>query len=263
MKIEFLGSGSAFVLAEENYHSNILLSKEVNGETKTFLFDAGTTIAESLAARGYEPKDINHIFISHLHADHAGGVEYLGFKTFFGTFPFGGAKPKLIAHKSILESGWDTTWKGGMKSIEGQMTSLETYFDSIYLEDNDAFNFHGTLIRIVQTVHVVDDRKIVPSYGIMFENDEDKTVFITGDSQMNPNQMKKYYQESDIIYHDCELADYPNSVHAQYNDLCTLPDDIKGKMHLYHYTTQGGTVSLPDAIGDGFLGFVKRGDTFN
>ncbi len=262
MKIEFLGSGSAFVLAKENYQSNILLSKEVNGKTKRFLFDAGTTIAEALDNAGYQPKDIDCIFISHLHADHAGGVEYLGFKTFFGTFPFGDAKPKLISHREILESGWENTWRGGMKSIEGKMTTLETFFDTVYLNDNGSYDFYGTEIKIIQTIHIVDDRKIVPSYGIMFKNDDGKTVFITGDSQMNPNQMSQFYNEADIIFHDCEIADYQNSVHAQYNKLKTLPDTIKAKMYLYHYSTQNGTVELPDAEVDGFLGFVKRGDVF-
>jgi ribonuclease BN (tRNA processing enzyme) len=262
MRIEFLGSGSAFVLAEENYQSNILLSKIVDGEQKRLLFDAGTTIAESLNAAGYEPKDIDSIFISHLHADHAGGVEYLGFKNFFSTFPFGQIKPKLISHKSVLESGWDNTWKGGMKSIEGKMTTLETFFDTVYLEDNGVYDFYGTEIKIIQTVHIVDDRKIVPSYGIMFNNYLGETIFITGDSQMNPNQLRKYYDEADIIFHDCELADYDNSVHAQYNKLKTLPGDIKDKMWLYHYTTQNGTIELPEAVVDGFMGFVKRGDEF-
>ena len=262
MKVEFLGSGSAFVLADENYQSNILLSKEVDGETKTFLFDAGTTIAESLNAKGYTPTDVDHIFISHLHADHAGGVEYLGFKTFFGTFPFGEKKPKLIGHKSILESGWDNTWKGGMKSIEGQMTTLETFFNTEYLEDNDAYNFHGTIIEIVQSVHIVDDRKIVPSYGIMFQDEDFGKVFITGDSQFAPHSMNSYYEKSDVIFQDCEIAEYPNSVHAQYHQLKELPSEIKAKMWLYHYTTNGGASTLPDAVADGFRGFVKRGEVF-
>ena len=56
MKITFLGSGSAFVTADENYHSNILLSKDVYFATvgnvyKHLLFDAGTTIIEEITRR--------------------------------------------------------------------------------------------------------------------------------------------------------------------------------------------------------------------
>ena len=260
MKIEFLGSGSAFVLADENYQSNILLTEEVDGVKKTFLFDAGTTIAESLNKAGYTPQDINNIFISHLHADHAGGVEYLGFKNFFSTFPFGESRPNLISHKTILESGWDNTWKGGMKSIEGQMTTLETFFETVYLEDNAEIDFEGNIIKITQTTHITDDRKIVPSYGLQIIRNNGDVVFITGDCKFNPHPMMKYYNQSDVIFQDCELAEYPGSVHAQYHQLKTLPEDIKGKMWLYHYSVNG--IELPDAVADGFKGFVERGDVF-
>ena len=46
MKIKFLGSGSAFTLAEENYQSNILISINIDKEIKYFLYDAGSIIAE-------------------------------------------------------------------------------------------------------------------------------------------------------------------------------------------------------------------------
>jgi len=65
-----------------------------------------------------------------------------------------------------------------------------------------------------------------------------------------------------VIFHDCELKIYSNSVHAQYHELCNLSPDIKKKMWLYHYTTEGGSIDLPIATEDGFLGFVKRGAIF-
>ena len=57
---------------------------------------------------------------------------------------------------------------------------------------------------------------------------------------------------------DCELAKYPNSVHAQYHELATLPADIKAKMWLYH-----NDGDRPNAVEDGFAGFVNKGDIFD
>ena len=60
MKITFLGSGSAFVLGEENYHSNILIE---DGD-ENLLYDAGTTIGDALARAGLTPEKIKKILMN-------------------------------------------------------------------------------------------------------------------------------------------------------------------------------------------------------
>ena len=70
--------------------------------------------------------------------------------------------------------------------------------------------------------------------------------------------MKPKTQSSDIIFHDCETAPFRSGVHANFLDLKTLPPEVKRKMHLYHYQD----IKLPDAIAEGFAGFVERGQTF-
>ena len=285
MKIKFLGTGSAFALGKENFQSNVLISKEINVDeslpvfsgdaltktsqvTKRLLYDAGTTLPDALDAYDLKPQDLDSVYISHLHADHAGGVEYLGFKTYFECFNFGKSgfgqmKPKLYGHQTILKEGWDHTWSGGLASIQGQTNTLETYFDTTYMDSNDSFDFYGTEIRPIQTVHVVDDRMINPSFGIMFK-DNDINVFISGDSQFAPNQMLTYFGQADLIFHDCEFAEYPNSVHAQFHQLQTLPDNIKKKMWLYHYMLNGKTFEElnQEVIDAGFAGLVKKGQEF-
>ena len=98
----------------------------------------------------------------------------------------------------------------------------------------------------------------------MFDTDKN-TVFISGDSQFAPNQMLTYFEQASIIFHDCEFAEYPNSVHAQFHQLINLPDEIKKKMWLYHYSLNGKLVQEYDklAIENGFAGLVRRGQHFN
>lgn len=287
MRIKFLGSGSAFTLAEENYQSNILISQQVepmtgnpvgpsddallskhNKHYKHLLYDAGETCSEALNHFGMVPQDLDSIYISHLHGDHSGGIESIAFKTYFqvhqyGKNKFGSMKPNLIGHHSILRDGWDTSWKGGLQSIQGETNSLESYFTTTYLQDNDTFDFYGNTMKPIQTVHVVDNRRIVPSYGMMFDADG-KTVFISGDSQFAPNQMLTYFQQSDVIFHDCEFADYPNSVHAQFHQLSGLHEIIKSKMWLYHYSLGQKTYEEleKEVLDAGFAGLVKRGQEF-
>ena len=264
MKFTFLGSGSAFTLSKENYHSNILIEAEDKHTKTNLLYDAGTTIPDALDMFGYNPTDIKRIFLSHNHADHNGGLEYIGFKNYFSTFPFGQHKPTLFGHHVVLDELWENSLKAGMRSLQEKTATLDTYFNPIYVKDSGEFTLTDSVVcQPVQTIHVIDDRRFMPSYGLMVTNKEtDTKVFITGDTQLTINSMMSFYEQSDVIFHDCELAEYPNSVHAQYHELVKLPEAVKAKMWLYHYDTKGGTIELPDAVADGFLGFVKRGDSF-
>jgi hypothetical protein len=81
---------------------------------------------------------------------------------------------------------------------------------------------------------------------------------LTSDTQLNFAQSQAYYEQADVIFHDCETGGYPTPVHAHYEELLTLPLAIRQKTWLYGY--QPGT--LPEATADGFLGFVKRGQAF-
>ncbi|CAA9435206.1 MAG: Ribonuclease Z, partial [uncultured Phycisphaerae bacterium] len=71
MKLTFLGTGSAFTLA--NYQSNMLL--EDSG--KRLLIDCGGDARHAMAAAGYKAADVDALYVSHLHADHIGGIEWL------------------------------------------------------------------------------------------------------------------------------------------------------------------------------------------
>ncbi len=260
MKFTCLGSGSSFVLAKENYHSSFLIESEGDN----LLFDAGNTTADALDAQGFTPEEIKNIYISHPHGDHFYGLEYLGFKTYYSKFPFGRNRPHLYGVADVLERVWDYGLRAGMEYLTNATGTLETYFDVDYLSMDGEFPLGANVMCFPMiTTHVVSDKESMPSYGLLIDNAiHDTNIFITGDTQFNEDMALKYYPGFDTIFHDCELADYPNSVHAQYRELVKLPEAIKAKMWLYHYKTDGGKVELPDAVADGFLGFVKRGDTF-
>lgn len=263
MKIQFLGSGSAWVFAEENYQSNMIISTEVGGKTKNLLFDCGTTIPEALNHFGTEVQDLDGIFVSHLHADHIGGIEYVAYRNYFEQTPFGKNKINLYANKTILQDGWNYCWKGGMESVQGQRNTLESYFDTHYLEEDEIIDFYGINITPVKAIHVVNDEEVVPTYGIFVEGKQ--KAFITGDSSFSPALFDNMYKEADVIFQDCEFNSYPNGVHAQFHELCDLKEEIKEKMWLYHYSLKGQDIKYLEelAISKGFAGLVRRGDEFD
>lgn len=82
----------------------------------------------------------------------------------------------------------------------------------------------------------------------------DRQILFSADTRFDP----KLFTDLDIsqveqIFHDCQLFS-PGTVHASYDELKTLPSEIKSRMQLVHYND-----SFPDfdPQTDGFIDFAK------
>ena len=91
------------------------------------------------------------------------------------------------------------------------------------------------------------------------EGDKGPTVFITMDTQFQPEFISEISKKVSIIFHDCETSPFKSIIHTHYEDLCTLNGKIKQKMWLYHY--QPDPEYNPKA--DGFKGFIEKGQEFD
>jgi len=257
VKLIWLGTGT--INSYDNYHTNALL---VSDSGHTLLIDCGGDIRWSLKEAGYTYKDINSVYISHLHGDHAGGLEWLGFCTYFDPTC---DKPNLYISEAIKDSLWENTLSGGMRSLQGKINNLETYFNVDTVHKNGSFydfpipdDILGSIeFKLVQVIHIMDGFSIVPSFGLLFEINGVK-VFMTTDTQFCPAQINDFYNMADIIFHDCEITEYKSGVHANYQDLKTLPSNVKRKIGLVHFQD----MNLPNATKDGFRGFVYKGRIF-
>jgi ribonuclease BN (tRNA processing enzyme) len=251
LKMTFLGSGSAFSISPENYHSNILLQLGKD----TLLLDAGSDVRHSLHEQKLSHLDIKNVYISHLHGDHAGGLEWLALTTYFD--PEYKGRPNLFVSENTLSDLWNKTLSGGLSSLEKKHPSIDLYFKPISIKNGGSFFWHDIEFKLVQTIHYYSDYELMPTYGLIFTYNKTRVLF-TADTQYNPEQMTPYYEAVDIIFHDCETSTIKSTVHAHYTELKLLPEHIKNKMWLYHYNPG----ALPDAPKDGFLGFVTKGQTF-
>lgn len=261
-KIKFFGCGSAFTL--KNFQTNIGIEEN----EKLLLIDAGGDIRFSLKEANLNYKNIDALYISHLHADHSGGVEYLGFCTFFDP---SSKKIKLYGNGEMLRRGWEDTWKGGMESIQGEMVNLSSYFDLNPVKQNSSFKWQDINFQLVQSVHIMNGYSIVPCFGLMITA-QSKKIYFTSDCQFCPSQIIDFYKQADLIIQDCETAPFKSGVHAHFNELCTLPIEIKNKMLLTHYQDNVLDKLRENKISEewenkasdnGFVGFAYKGFEVN
>lgn len=262
-----VGTGSAFTM--KNWQSNFVIYR--NG--KYLLIDCGGDIRFALAEAGISITDIDAVYISHAHADHIGGLEWLGFCTLFNPTL---KKPKIFGEANLLKDLWSNSLVGGMEGLEGTKYTeingdgvlLSTYFDVNPVIINRYFNWEGIRFDIVQSVHITAKYALCNSFGLMWTDpDTNERIYLTTDCQYSPEaSMKAFYQEADHVFHDCETSPFKSGVHANYADLKTLPAEMKSKMWLYHY--QDNVIDAFDewndrAITDGFRGFIKTGAMFS
>lgn len=204
MKINFLGTGSAFAHKQKN-NSALLEFNNTN-----LLLDCGYTVPASFESIYYDLSKLHNVFITHLHGDHINGLEELGFKTYF----FEMNKPNIYIHKSLLDD-----LKAYLRiTMNRTGLNVEDIFEFIPV-DNHFFinNFKFSLIKV----------KHVPGKNCfgLFTN---KFIY-TGDSKL----LDVYINIP--TFHDCQLQDFGDNVHATLDELLNLSYSVRQNIRIMHY----------------------------
>lgn len=255
--IRFLGVGSAFTTSD--YFHSLAVIEAPDGTR--MMIDCGSDARFALAQAGINAgtigRHVQAVYITHLHSDHVGGLEWLAFSSYFDPRA---PRPKMFIASELRDRLWNNCLKGGMGAIEGRDMTLDDYFEVTAVRPGGRFIWADRLFTLQPTVHVRTPSREVISYGLFIEplsGDGPRTYF-TADTQFNPEAMNKLYRQADVIFQDCEISPYPTTVHAHYDQLKTLPAEIKAKMHLYHYQPDPAV----DARDDGFAGWTGKGEAY-
>lgn len=259
MTITFLGVGSAFTTAEY-YQSNLLITSESG---KKMLIDCGSDARFSLGEwrekTGVSSVEIDAVYFSHLHADHIGGLEWLAFSTYFNPQS---PKPKLFGVKEIYDKVWDHALRSGLEYISDQVMTLSDYFEPHVLSAEESFIWENIRFTPLRMLHVLNSVHPLYSFGLIIEAlGTDRSFLFTTDTVFDPglvDYLEKWEPKVNAIFQDCETLPFRTEVHAHYDDLRTLPDAIRKKMWLYHFNNK----PPQDPKKDGFMGFVKKGQSF-
>lgn len=269
MKIQFLGSGNAFTDFRENYYNNVV----VETEEGPFLIDCGDTTRQALKELERPVHTVAGIGVTHMHDDHVNGIAQFLLERYYT--PVAGqvlpsrqqtpiyapnlvwadlqtylnrtldkfvsvpADPELFPQMEMRPGGLDhlvtTSW--GYGKVGGfRVGGVNFLFQPV---------IHGTLATF--GVHISDT------------DDPTREVFFTSDTQFDPD-IGSRFPTAQIIFHDCTfLPKFPGTIHTHYEELVTLPGDVKARIVLMHHQKVPEGI---DVIADGFRGAAKRFEVF-
>jgi Metal-dependent hydrolases of the beta-lactamase superfamily III len=216
LEILMLGTGNAF--AKKYYNNNALLYQ--NGYT--LLIDCGITAPLSLHQLGQPLDGIHAILITHIHADHIGGLEEFAFRMKFQYRK----KPVLYVPDILVEPLWEHSLRGGLE--QEHWRTLDDYFEVQRVREGAPAELHdGLTVEIIRTEHIPG--KI--SYSLLFNN----SFFYSSDMRFQPGLVTDLVRNRGcVVFHDCQFVT-PGAVHATLDELLTLPEDVQSKVYLMHY----------------------------
>lgn len=197
-------------LYRPKWQSNFLIefdmpSKRNGASPYRLLLDAGGDVRHALKNIGLSSSDIDGIYISHPHADHIGGIEYMGLTTLFNpaytlskthwlddqfiadkmflkpiwwSGPPAEAKPDIFVHRKVLEP-LKRSVGPGLDTVQGiPNVSLDTYFDIHIIGkqengDTKTWTFQDGdgqwTITPIFAMHVISSAEEMASYGLSLE----------------------------------------------------------------------------------------------
>lgn len=247
----FAGVGSAF--AKKNYQTSLIIAKN----RKTILVDMGSNIPLALSEKGIAVTDFDFYHFTHSHADHIGGVEELLLCSRY----IHKRKPQIIITPTYQDILWEKSLKGGCEYNENGLLRFSDFMVPLWPEwiqaaPREIYRIHvGDIhMEIFRTIHIPAEvtrwEQAFWSTGLCV----DGRVLFTADTRFDPAIFKDIdMSKVETVFHDCQLGG-PGLVHATYDEVKTLPADLKKKMWLTHY---GDSFKDFKPAADGFLGFAE------
>jgi Metal-dependent hydrolases of the beta-lactamase superfamily III len=220
IQLQMAGTGNAF--AKRYFNNNAII--HCNGYK--MMIDFGNTAPMALHAMGIGMNQLDAVFITHLHADHVGGLEELAFQNLY----IHRRKSKLYVPETLVDALWENSLKAGMYNEADNFVNLESYFDVVTFRDETPVRLHEELvIEAVRTEHV----PLKPSYSLFINGN----IFYSADMKFNRPLIEHAYHDRKcrIIFHECQFKG-PGVVHTTLSELLTLPEYIQECIYLMHYS---------------------------
>lgn len=219
-----LGVGDAFSAL---HYSSCLA---VEAEDQVLLVDCPHPIRkmmrEASLATGV-PLDVDRVSavaLTHLHADHASGLESMGYFSFFVLR----RKLELLTHPAVAERLWEGHLAAGMECLiekRGEAPNdkhFDDYFEHTPLSTEAAVRHGPFLIESRMTYHHVPTTALRIHAGGRCLGYSADTAFDEG--------LIHWLSRADLVIHETNYG-----VHTPYEKLAALPAELRARMRLIHY----------------------------
>jgi ribonuclease BN (tRNA processing enzyme) len=224
MRVLVLGVGDAF----SALHYSSCLALEHEGAW--LLIDCPHPIRKILressgtAGLPVDVGDLSAVVVTHLHADHASGLEGLGYFAFFVT----GRRLPLLMHPDGARRLWDGHLAAGMEQLlpgvdqPAKQMGLEDYFEPRDLDPTRAVEVGPFKIECRSTIHHI------PTTALRIEAGGARLGY-SADTAFDPSLID-WLAEADLVIHETNYG-----IHTPYARLAELPADLRARMRLIHY----------------------------
>ena len=248
-KLHWIGTGNAFNFDRGN------TSFTVSGDGKrVLLVDCGGTVPLRLLQLD-KLAPVTDVLITHLHADHVGGLESLIFFNFYALGRQFENKLRIhVATEAFAHRLWEHTLKGGMQANvdnkQNPITCTLDYYCEVHVHSE--FQVDGLpKVRFFPTEHVAN----LENYGVLVGD----SVRYSGDTIEPPTNLSSvavHFQETEVRHPRVP------GIHLTYEALCGAISDPaeRAKIFLVH---TGGNAEADIVEKDGFAGIVEPGQEFD
>lgn len=223
LRVLVLGVGDAF--SAQHYSSCLALE----AEGRWLLVDCPHPIRKILreaslrSGPALDLDAIDAVALTHLHADHASGLEGFGY---FGRFVLG-RKVRIAAHPAVHRRLWDGHLAAGMERLGSDPPGeaprrLEDYFEWVPLADAGPTQVGPFAVECRATRHHVATTAFRIRAG-------GRCLGISADTDFDPG-LVDWLAEADLVIHEVGLG-----IHTSGERLAALPAALRRRMRLTHY----------------------------
>jgi ribonuclease BN (tRNA processing enzyme) len=223
-----LGVGDAF--AATRYTQGLAL--EFQGQW--LLVDCPHPIRKMMREAGSAaglPLDVDRVLgvaLTHLHADHASGLEDFGYYSYFAL----ARKATLVAHPRVLDHLWDGLLSAGMGEMLSEpgarpaRRNLWDYFQVQAIEESRPVTLGPFQIECRPTIHSI----FTTAFRIQAGG---RKIGISADTAFDPSLIA-WLDEAHLVVHEA-TTHVQAGLHTHYDQLLTLPSKLKKKIRLVHF----------------------------
>ncbi len=223
LSVLVLGTGDAF--SAERYSSCLALRcgaswllVDCPHPIRKILREASRPLSLDLDVDAFEA-----VVLTHLHADHASGVEGFGYFSHFVC----GRRARLACHPGVAAGLWEGHLRSGMGALMEpggvpEEKGLEDWFELVALDTERPVRIGPFEIECRPTLHHIPTTALRIRAG-------GSSLGYSADTAFDP-ELIEWLGEADLVIHETNFG-----AHTPYEDLAGLPEALRRRMRLIHY----------------------------